>query len=80
MKSSWLKGLDKDAEKEMRMAFTSSLILRQRLARILLEKEELARNNNRKSENYECPNWAYKQADLLGYERALREILNLIEK
>jgi len=28
--------------------------------------------------NYEDPNWAYKQAELLGYRRALRKVKEII--
>lgn len=80
MKQSWTKGLKPDAAKEMRMAFKSSLIFRNRLAELIRIKEEENIRAGRSKDGYECPNWAYKQADLVGYTRALNDIISLIEK
>ena len=30
------------------------------------------------SDDYDCPSWAYKQADKVGYRRALKEVIDLI--
>lgn len=79
MKQSWTKGLEKEATTEMRMAFKSSLVLRKRLEVLLRSKEEEATRIGRSKEGYDCPNWAYKQADIVGYTRALNDILKLIE-
>ena len=80
MKQSWTKGLDKDLALEVKQHFASSLILRKRLIDMLQEKEREASKDGRSKGGYDCPNWAYKQADLVGYSRALQDVISLIEK
>lgn len=80
MKSSWTEGLDKDLALEIRQHFTSSIILRKRLIEMLRKKEKEYLKDGRSKAGYDCPNWAYKQADLVGYNRALNDIISLIEK
>jgi hypothetical protein len=29
--------------------------------------------------DYDCPSWAYKEADRIGYNRAIQEVLNLLD-
>lgn len=79
MKKLWTQGLAEDAAKEMRSHFLSSKVLRKRLSSILLEKEREASKNGRSKAGYECPNWAYKQADTAGYARALYDIISYLE-
>ena len=79
MKKSWTNGLEPDVEKEIRMAFTSSLLLRKRLTEMLNKKELENYRTNISKADYECPNWALKKADAVGYARALKDILELIE-
>ena len=80
MKQSWTTGLDKDLTTEIKQHFASSSILRKRLIEMLLDKEREASKGGRSKSGYDCPNWAYKQADLVGYNRALEEVISLIEK
>ena len=79
MKSSWFKGLDDERKLEVRKDFRSSTIIRKRLRTICLDKIQVTANAGRNKEDYECANWAYKQADSRGYERALTEIAKLLE-
>lgn len=80
MKQSWISGLEKDAVGEIKSHFLSSLILRKRLVDMLRSKEEEAVKSGRSKSGYDCPNWAFKQADLAGYTRAINEVISLIEK
>lgn len=75
MKVVWTKGLDEDAKKEMETDYKSAVYLRKRLIRILEDKIEIIRKENLSTDAYDCPNWALKQADQVGYERALTEII-----
>ena len=79
MKTALTKGLDKDASKEIENAFGASALLRKRYAEILESKIKLSEKEDRSKEGYNCPNWAYKQADSQGYRRAIREVLSLLE-
>ncbi len=78
MKQSWTKGLDDTRAKDVRGDYLSSLTTRKRLTELLEEKINVAEVASFDKEGYEVANWAYKQADLIGYKRALRDVINLI--
>lgn len=80
MKTVWTKGLDKDEINELRGDFTSSHVTRKRLVELLIDKISDAEKGSRTKEGYDCSNWAYKQADSIGYKRALHEIISLISQ
>lgn len=79
MKTVWTKSLDKDQAKDVRADFISAHILRKRLTEILEEKIETKRTAIRNDQNYDKPNWSNYVADSIGYERALQEVISLIE-
>jgi hypothetical protein len=79
MKKSWTNGLEAESVGEMKMAYTSSLILRKRLVELLRVKEKENYKSNISKADYECPNWSVKKADSIGYARALLDIIDLIE-
>lgn len=78
-KSILFAGLDPQVEKDMRGDFKSSLLIRKRMIEVLRMKIETHRSSSRKEVNYENASWAYKQADGVGYERALMEMISLLE-
>jgi hypothetical protein len=78
MKTVWTKGLTGQEKEEMTNSFVSSAHARSRLSFIIEEKIEAKRKANVSEERYESPGWAYQQADAVGYERAMREILSII--
>ena len=79
MKTSWTKGLDVDEKKEVSLSYNASGTLRLRLEGLLEEKLVANEKESYAKEGYECPNWAYKQADLSGYKRAMKEIISLLK-
>lgn len=79
MKTSWTKGLDPQAAKDVKGAFVASLLLRQRLDLLLKDKIDASLTASRAKTSYDNPNWAYLQADQKGYERALHEIMDLVK-
>lgn len=79
MKTVWYDGLDEAQKKDLRADFISAHILRKRLRKLLDDKIDTKRTAIRKDTNYEKPNWDNYMADSLGYERALNEIMTLIE-
>lgn len=79
MKTSWTKGLDPQAAKDVKGAFVASLLLRQRLSLLINDKIETSLTASRAKSAYDNPNWAYLQADQKGYERALHDIIELIK-
>lgn len=79
LKSVWYVGLDEDQKKELRADFISAQVLRKRLIHLLEDKIDTKRKAVRNDDNYDKANWQNYVADALGYERALIEVINLIE-
>ena len=78
MKTVWTKGLNEDAKDELQREFVASTYIRKRLSQILQDKIELSHSELRAKASYENPAWAFKQADGMGYERALSEVISLL--
>ena len=78
MKTTWVKGLEEDQHEKIRGAFKSSSEIRNRLTEICNEKISTAMSTHKTQ--YDGANWAYEQADAIGYRRALEEIISLLEK
>lgn len=79
MKTAWTQGLDKELATDVRQNFKESLVMRKRLTKILEDKAASSVRASHSKEGYDCPNWAYKQADSRGYERAIKEIISFLE-
>lgn len=77
MKTIWTKGLVGTQKDEVRSAFLSNTTLRERALMIMHEKIELSRKQRNIEDGYASPNWAYKQADACGYERAYSELISI---
>ena len=74
MKLSWFNHLPKDKQEGFKKQISSSRDVLERLHQILEDKKtEVVL-----STDYDNPSWAYKQADRNGYDRALTEVINLI--
>jgi hypothetical protein len=78
MKTTWTKGVDSQLEADIKSAFKSATVVRGRLSDICKEKIETALATNKAQ--YDNPNWCYQQADIIGYRRALEEVMSLLEK
>lgn len=80
MKNTWTVGVKTPQEKDaIILEYKASPILRERLYAILQGKRMKALDENVKDAGYDSPNWAYKQADNVGYMRALKEISDLLQ-
>lgn len=79
MNSAWTKGFRKGSQeaKDVEEAFASSALIRRRLVEVLktFDEEEL----KNRSTDYDSPSWAFKQADSVGYARALRRVIGILE-
>lgn len=80
MKLSWTKGKDEAVSKEISDNFKASALTRERLKELLEEVVASAENSSLTKDGYGVPNWAYLQADIIGYKRAIKEVLSLISK
>ena len=79
MKTSWTKNLSPEHAALAARDFKESKAFRKRMTELLNEKLRMKHSETRTKEGYANPNWAYFQADAIGYERALTEILSLLE-
>lgn len=78
MKQSWTTGLNEEQTKIIKQDFKGSIVTRSRLAELITNKIRSSNATVRSKESYDIANWAYLQADAIGYERALNEIISLI--
>ena len=80
MKRSWTQGLEPERTRDIKSNFKEALVMRQRLIEMLNAKIERSSKYGRSKETYENANWALLQADSRGYERAMQEIIDLIDE
>jgi hypothetical protein len=78
MKSTLTAGLTGQQLDDLKQEYFSSPHLRQRLTEILNTKIETGRTFATSKDRYDSPSWAMIQADAIGYERALREVISLL--
>lgn len=75
MKVSLTKGLDEKEAERIKLAFTNSKTIRERLIEILSDRSEL----DLLPSQYDSPSWPYLHADRIGYSRAIKEMIDLIK-
>ncbi len=78
MKTSWTKGLTPQETIECKQEFVGAARLRERLSALLEAKADEKRKATRSGNAYDSPNWALVQADAIGYEKALYEVISLL--
>ena len=72
-------GLEEQEKKDLEDSLRAATIAFRRL-KVLLEKKRESNNTSRISKTaFELPAWDCYQADSNGYERAINEVLKLIE-
>lgn len=80
MKASLTNGLDKTREIDVRGSFKASRVFRDRLIEVLNKQIEDKRRASCAESAYENPNFPFKAADNMGFERALRLVISLCEE
>ena len=81
MKASLYKGLDEQGKVDVRSAFLSALPLRKQLIKIFNDKIEVKRKKMVKESEFDkVGRWDLKMADSMGYERAMRDFISLLEE
>lgn len=78
MKIAITKGLNEQESDEMRQAFAHAVYLRKRVIKLLNEKITVNNKATRTKDAYGIANWAFLQADAVGYERAMQEVIGLL--
>lgn len=80
MKSSkWTAGLDKEQAKDLEASLQAATIAFRRLKQLLENKREVNSASRISKTAFELPAWDCYQADSNGYERAINEVIKLIE-
>lgn len=80
MKTSLSKNLKTEAEKkEIKGLFIEAKRLRDQFKFVLEEKIRVAQTERLERVDYNNPSWPYKQAETNAYERAIREMISLLE-
>lgn len=80
MKNSWTQGIDSERAIDVKQNFKESTVLRKRFFEVVTEMIESNRKSQVSKALYESPNWPYLQADKAGYERALRDMVDLFSE
>lgn len=79
MKTSLLnKAEGAEQEVELRQSFAAAHLLREKLIEVLLDKAALSQKLSISKDCYELAGWPYLQADTVGYQRALQEVVGLL--
>lgn len=78
MKSVLNKGLDERQKEELKAEWGTSVLLRKQLVKALTSKLEANRKTQCNMEDFECPNWQFKQAAYISKEKTLQEVIDLL--
>ena len=80
MKSNWTKGLKRGSDewRDLEAAYAASSLLRSKLVEILKDLHETEVKSRLSSTDYENAAWAYKQADAIGFSRAITKVISLL--
>lgn len=78
MKTSITSGLNDVQASEIKSEYLGSQQLRKRLIELLIKKQQSSLKKRRGEDVYDSPNFALLQADQIGYERAIDELISLL--
>lgn len=78
VQSRWNKGLDDTGKSDLKASLLASNFAFKQLARLIQEDIDSSIKIQEAKGGYDCPNWAYSQADTIGELRAYKKILRLI--
>lgn len=78
MQRRWTQGLEGQVKTDILQFYKESSVLRKRLQSMLTDIIDEKRAGSTLESHYDNPNWAFLQAHRHGYERALRDIIELI--
>ncbi len=80
MISTWLNGLSPSEKEEIINAFQHNAVFRQRTNQLMQDKIDAERKKSLSADLYDSANWGLKQADSIGYIRALTEMIKLMQE
>ena len=76
----WTANLSPEEEKEFAIKLREASDVFERLSSILDQRVKSLVSKQISSNTYDSPSWAYIQADAIGYQRAIQEVLELIKE
>ena len=79
MKKSLLATVDESEENELRQSFVAAYFLRQKLVQKLSSDISTSQRGCMNSD-FSTANWAYEQAYELGYQKALSEVISILNE
>ncbi len=75
MKAILNKGLDERQKEELKAEWGTSVLLRQQLVKALEGRLEENRRTQCNMEDFNCPNWQFKQAAYISKEKTYKKLL-----
>lgn len=79
MNTKWLAGLSDQEKKDLKASIVAAYPAFKRLHKLLEDKMESVETTRLGRDKYDKSSWPYFQADCNGYQRAISEIIKLIE-
>lgn len=79
MKTSILEQVEEAYKDEVKLEFRHSKNLREAIIKVLESKMDANRRSQISKANYDSPSWALTQADAIGYQRAMKELTELLK-
>ena len=79
MNSKWTAGLSDQEKKDLRASIQAALPAFERLSKLLEDKLQSVETERLGRDKYDKSSWPYFQADCNGYQRAIKELIKLIE-
>lgn len=73
------RGLDERQKEELKAEWGTSVLLRQQLVKALEGKIEENRKAQCDMDDFNCPNWQFKQAAYISKEKTLQELIDLLK-
>ena len=79
LSSKWKSKIPEDEREEFEGLLLNAKRVLDVLALIIQDDIKESESRMQKRKGYESPNWAYQQADEIGNQRALMEVLKIIQ-
>lgn len=77
--SKWAAGLSEDEKRDIKASMLAAIPAFKRLTKLLEDKLEENKTSQLRRDVYDKASWPYFHADCNGYQRAINEMIKLIE-
>lgn len=79
MITTWTQGMSKPERQEFINEYKGAKVVRERLVEMLVSRIKEMHKDQMKMEDFDCPNWQYKQAAYLSKEKTLLGVIDLLK-